>query len=288
MKIAVASGKGGTGKTTISTSLALCASSLHHQVTFADCDVEAPNSHFFLKPLFSEEAEITLDVPKIDEERCTYCGACRDICRFNAITVFGKTIMTFQDMCHSCGGCFRVCPENAIMKTVRIVGKVRKGAAGEDRKINFVSGMLRVGEAMAVPLIKAVKKEAESMNGLLLLDSPPGTSCPMVETVHDADFVILVTEPTPFGLYDLKIAVEVMHKINKKFGIIINKSGLGDNDVERWCKESDIQILMQIPFDKKMAKAYSRGTPVIARDDALRHDLSAMLQQIIESCEGDR
>lgn len=261
MKIAVASGKGGTGKTTLAVSLALSAP--EESVIFLDCDVEAPNSHLFLKPLVESDFQVYLKVPEIDEDKCTFCGACRDICRFNAITVFGKTIMTFPEMCHSCGGCFRVCEAGAIKEKSRLVGRVEKGNAGHNNRIKFVSGVLRIGEAMAVPLINAVKKEAANYSSALtILDAPPGTSCPVVSTINDVDFCILVTEPTPFGLHDLKIAVEVSKKLGVPFGVVINKAGLGDDAVERWCAEQNIPVLLMISFSREIAGGYARGIPL--------------------------
>ncbi len=273
MRLAIASGKGGTGKTTLAVSLALVAKG---PVQFIDCDVEEPNAALFLHPEITERRRVTVEVPKIREELCTYCGACRDICRFNAITVFGKTIMTFPELCHSCGGCFRVCPEGAVIPAEREIGWVEKGNAG---RISFTHGILRVGEAMAPPLISAVKETAQS-NGLVLFDAPPGTSCPVVATVRDADFVILVTEPTPFGFHDLKLAVGVMRKLELPFGVVINRADLGDDRVRTWCGSEGISVLLEIPFDRRIAEGYSRGDPLIESRPDLRSDFERVLGEV--------
>jgi MinD superfamily P-loop ATPase len=277
MKLAVASGKGGTGKTTVSVSLALAAKM---SVQFLDCDVEEPNAHIFLNPVIEGKKRCTLIVPKVIENKCTYCGKCRDICRFNAITVFDQTIMTFPELCHSCGGCFLVCPENALAETEREIGFVEKGHANG---ITFVQGILRICEAMSPPLIKAVKKEAEdSSKHLVILDSPPGTSCPVIETVSDADYILLVTEPTPFGLYDLKLAAGMLRKIGRPFGVIINRSDLGNKEVDIWCGNENIPIHMRIPFDRKIAEGYARGEPLITSRPDLRHHFESLLEELVQ------
>ena len=277
MKIAIASGKGGTGKTTVAVSLALTAGDTG-RVQYLDCDVEEPNGHIFLRPEIDWSREFTLEVPEVNEERCTYCGKCREICRFNAITVLGKTVMTFPDLCHSCGGCFLVCPEDAIESGSRTLGVVEKGQAGD---VGFVHGRLRVGEAMAPPLIGAVKAEAlEGDDSLVILDAPPGTSCPVIETVKDADFTVLVTEPTPFGLNDLKLAVGMLRKLGRPFGVIINRAGLGFDDLEKWCGSEDIGIMLKIPFDRKIAEGYAAGTPLVETMPGLSDALAKILADI--------
>ncbi|MFH2124241.1 MAG: ATP-binding protein [Pseudomonadota bacterium] len=273
MQIAVASGKGGTGKTIVSTSLALCAPG---PVQYLDCDVEEPNGHIFLKPDLTASERCAVIIPQILEEKCTYCGKCRDICRFNAITLFANTIMTFPEMCHSCLGCFRVCPEDAIARSEREIGMLESGMAGN---ISFVHGRMRVGEAMGVPLLKAVKKKAEP-KALVILDAPPGTSCPFVEAISDADYVILVTEPTPFGLHDLKLAAEVLVNFSKPCGVIINRADLGDDRVEEWCRQEQIPVLLQIPFDRKIAEGYARGQALVEARPDLRPALQALIEEI--------
>jgi len=276
MQIAVASGKGGTGKTIVSTSLALCAPG---PVQYLDCDVEEPNGHLFLKPGLTSRERCTVVIPEILRDKCTYCGKCRDICRYNAITLFANTIMTFPEMCHSCLGCFRVCPEDAMARGEREIGVLEAGMAGG---IGFVHGRMRVGEAMAVPLLKAVKKKAVRDQGktLVILDAPPGTSCPFVAAISDVDYVILVTEPTPFGLHDLKLAAEVVRNFSKPCGVIINRSDLGDARVEEWCGQMKIPVLLKIPFDRKIAEGYARGRSMVESAPELRPVLQALLQEI--------
>ncbi len=275
MKIAIASGKGGTGKTTVAVSLALSHDS---PVTFADCDVEEPNSHIFLEPDITGSRVFSLQIPDIDEERCNYCGKCREICRFNAITIFGKTIMSFPDMCHSCGGCFLVCDQGAIREKERAVGTVEWGRT---KGIEFFQGRLRVGEAMSSPLIKEVKKQAEGrQTDLTILDAPPGTSCPVIKTVRDTDFVILVAEPTPFGLHDLKLASSTIATLGIPMGVVVNKSGIGDRAVENWCRDQGMPILMNIPFSRAAAEAYATGRPLVELQRELKTDFKKLIEGI--------
>ena len=274
MKIAVASGKGGTGKTSVAVSFALSAKD--NNVSFVDCDVEEPNGHIFLKPKIQSKYEFKVIVPKINENLCDYCGKCKEICRFNAITVFGKTIMTFKEMCHSCLGCFRVCPRGAIEEGERVIGKIEWGTSD---KIKFYQGRIRVGEAMSSPLIKELKKRAlKDSSFLKIFDAPPGTSCPVINTIRGVDYVILVTEPTPFGLHDLSLAAKTVKKLGIPMGVIINKAGLGDESVEKWCKDSGIEILMKIPFEKKLAEGYSKGLALIHQ----KPELYSKFQKLVE------
>ena len=256
MIISIASGKGGTGKTTVATNL---SASLKSGVTLLDCDVEEPNAHLFIKPEMESEETITTPVPKIDEEKCTLCGKCCEICQFKAIVRIADTILPFTDLCHSCGGCFRVCPVNAISETGRELGKIEKGHMNG---IKFIHGRLRVGEAMSPPLIRKVRSYADK-DGVTIIDAPPGTSCPVIAAMKNTDFIILVTEPTPFGLHDLKLAAGAVKLLNIPSGIIINRSDLGDKKVNDFAAEEKIPILMEIPFDRKIAESYSRGELVV-------------------------
>ncbi len=273
MQIAIASGKGGTGKTSVATSLALCADG---PVQFLDCDVEEPNGHLFLKPELTKSRIYTTDVPGIIEEKCTLCGKCRNICRFNAITMFGETIMTFPELCHSCNGCFLVCEDNALVRNTRELGVIESGKAGD---IGFVQGKVRIGEAMGVPLIKEVKRMAG--DGLVLLDAPPGTSCPFVETVSGVDYVILVTEPTPFGLYDLTLTVQVLKEFNIPCGVVINRSDYGDLRVDKWCREANVPVLLKIPFQRAIAEGYARGETLVQSQPSLRKPMEQLLQEVM-------
>lgn len=252
MIIAIASGKGGTGKTTLATNL---AAAVQGRVQLLDCDVEEPNAHLFLKPDIEHSFEVQVEVPEIDPNKCTYCGKCQDICQFNAIAILPDTALTFPELCHSCGGCFLICPQDAVLSRHRSVGVLEIGSRGH---IRFIHGRLRVGEAMAVPLIKAVKAEAHP-DGLIIIDAPPGTSCPVVATLWGADAVLLVTEPTPFGLHDLELAVGAARELQLPVGLVINRSDLGDRRVHDYAARENLPILLEIPFDREAAGAYARG-----------------------------
>jgi len=281
MKIAVASGKGGTGKTTIALNLALCladkARLAHkarladtlHPVTYVDCDVEEPNGHIFLKPKIEITETDSVPVPKVDEAACTACGECSRICQFSAIVCLGSAAMTFPELCKGCGGCFMVCHDGALTEAKRAVGKIEKGSSGP---LGFLHGKLRVGEAMSPPLIRRLKAEIPTIpasttipkEGIVILDAPPGTSCPVVETVRDADFVLLVTEPTPFGLNDLELAVAMVRLLRVPFAVGVNRAGSGDDRVERYCRKEDIPILFELDDDRRISTAYSRGELLIS------------------------
>ncbi len=252
MIISVASGKGGTGKTTVSTNLAL---SIDSAVQLLDCDVEEPNAHLFIHPEWEETGTITTPVPDVDMNKCTLCGKCGEICQFKAIIVIGETVLPFPELCHSCGGCMEVCPEGAITETGRELGIIKKG---HRNGLEFVSGRLRVGEAMSPPLIKNVRSFARP-DRLTIIDAPPGTSCPVITAMKGADFILLVTEPTPFGLYDLKLAVGAVNILKIPCGLVINRSDIGDDQVNAYAEAEGLPILMEIPFDRKIAEAYSRG-----------------------------
>lgn len=253
--VAVASGKGGTGKTTVATNLAYVAASEGHAVSYLDCDVEEPNGHLFLRPRIRERTPVTVPVPVVDEHKCTACGKCKDICQYGAIAVLGKTAIAFENLCHGCGGCVLVCAEGAISEGAREVGVVEEGRAGA---IRFVHGRLRVGEAMSPPLIRMVKKRLPD-DGLAIIDAPPGTSCPVIQSIKGADFVLLVTEPTPFGLHDLRLAVETVRVLGPPFAVILNRADVGDHRVHDYCRDEGIDILLEIPDDRRVAEAYSRG-----------------------------
>lgn len=252
MIISIASGKGGTGKTTVATNLAV---SVDGPVQLLDCDVEEPNAHLFLHPFIEETKTVTTPVPQIDPEACNQCKKCMEICRFRAITVIGDMVLTFPELCHSCGGCMAICPEGAIRETGRELGVLE---TGHRDGVAFAHGRLRVGEAMAPPLIRAVRDCART-DGLILIDAPPGTSCPVIEAIRGADFVVLVTEPTPFGFHDLQLAVEMVRVLRLPLGVVINRTRLNGTDVRSYCTARRIPILQEIPDDRKLAEAYSRG-----------------------------
>ncbi|MCG6946817.1 MAG: ATP-binding protein [Deltaproteobacteria bacterium] len=256
MIIAVASGKGGTGKTTIATNL---AKSIGAGVQLIDCDVEEPNSHLFLNPHLEKSEEVYVPRPHVDLDKCTYCGECATICRFSAIVVVKEHVLVFPELCHGCGGCSKVCPEEAISEIPKSIGIVEQGVS---HFVDFVHGRLEVGEAMSPPLIKAARALA-NVNGLVIIDSPPGTSCPVIAAVKGSDFCILVTEPTPFGLNDLELAAEVVQELGIPSGVVINRSDIGDLAVKEFCEGRSIPILMEIPEDRQIAEAYSRGEMII-------------------------
>ncbi len=253
MLISIASGKGGTGKTLVATSLALTLKD-SHRVKLLDGDVEEPNDHVFLKPDISGSQPVFIPVPKIDEAKCTRCGKCAEVCAYNAIAVLGEHVLTFPQLCHGCGACSYLCPEKAITEEKREMGVVEWGGADG---IDFVQGRLTVGEAMAPPVIRMVKKHADG--DVTIIDSPPGTSCPVVEAVEGSDFCLLVTEPTPFGLNDLVLAVETVRQLGIACGVVLNRAGVGDNRVEEYCRSQNIPILLTIPLDTEIARMYSRG-----------------------------
>lgn len=252
MIIAVASGKGGTGKTTIAVNLAYA---LDREVQLLDCDVEEPNAQLFLNGALLSTEEVTIPIPQIDASLCNGCGECSRFCEYNAIVSYGTMPLVFADMCHGCGGCMKVCPPQAIREVDYRIGVIETFSAG---KITLIQGNLDIGAAMAPPLIRAVKRKTDNRIPILL-DAPPGTSCPVITTLRGADFVTLVTEPTPFGLNDLILAVETVREMDLPFGVIINRSGSGDARVNFYCADENIPILAEIPDDRKIAEAYSRG-----------------------------
>ena len=252
MIISIASGKGGTGKTTIATNL---ASSMGGEVQILDCDVEEPNVHLFLKPEIEHSETAYTFIPEIDQERCSLCRLCVDVCRFNALTIVGETLLTFPQLCHSCTGCMIACPEHAIRPSRRELGAIENGFK-ED--MLFIQGRLRVGEAMAPPLISRVKASSNQEKAIII-DAPPGTSCPVITAIKDTDFVLMVTEPTPFGLHDLKLAVEAVKTLGIPHGLVINRSDLGDDQVAAYARSEGIPVLMEIPFNRRIAEIYSSG-----------------------------
>ena len=273
MIISVASGKGGTGKTTVATNLAV---SLGKGVQLLDCDVEEPNAHLFVRPVIEQSETVFTAVPEIDKDKCTFCRKCSDICRFNVIAIAGKTILTFPELCHSCGGCMAVCPEGAITEIGRDLGQLEQGTfvAGD-----FVHGRMRIGEAMSPPLIKKVKERIKSAK-INIIDAPPGTSCPVIAAMKDTDFVLMVTEPTPFGLHDLKLAVEAVKMLGIPHGLVINRSDMGNDDVWQYARTENLPILMEIPFDRAIAEAYSRGRLMVEAMPAWKGKFQEMFSRI--------
>lgn len=255
MKVAVASGKGGTGKTLVSAALTAVWDG---PVTAVDLDVEEPNLHLFLHPEIERRRTAELEVPVVDESRCTYCRQCVELCQFKAISVLGEVVMTFPEMCHGCGGCIAVCPEGALSPGSRPLGEIAAGRAGA---AGFLMGTLRVGEAMSPPLMREVLQdlEADDLPGDVIIDAPPGVSCPAIAAVIESDVIVLVTEPTPFGTFDLRLAHKAFLPLGKPMGVVVNRAGLGDEGVYRFCREAGLSVLCEIPFDRSIAEVYAEG-----------------------------
>jgi len=279
MLISVASGKGGTGKTTVSTSLAF---SLNGDVQFLDCDVEEPNAHIFIKPDIEKTEAVSIFVPEVDQSKCTFCGKCQQVCSYNAIAVLppgdnskGNTLV-FPVLCHGCGACSYLCPQECIKEVERDVGILEEGKKGN---IEFVHGRLNVGEAMAPPVIRAVKKRID-IKKTVIIDAPPGTSCPVITSIQGSDFCLLVTEPTPFGLNDLILAVEVLRKMKIPFGVVVNRSDLGNDETDKYCERESIPVLMKIPFKREIARAYSGGVSIVEAFPVYRKEFRGLFDMI--------
>lgn len=278
MIISVASGKGGTGKTTIAVNLALSL----NNAQLLDCDVEEPNAHIFLKPVIKKQEKAYIPIPQVDEDKCDGCGKCKEVCEYNALAVMPPiegqkgTVLIFPHLCHGCGACSLLCPQKAIKEVNKEIGVIEIGISGG---IQFVHGKLNIGEIMAPPLIRQVKKHIDP-NRTVIIDAPPGTSCPVIAAVNGSDFCVLVTEPTPFGLNDLVLAVEVLKKLNIPFGVVINRSDIGDDKVDGFCRDNEIPVLMRIPFDREIAHLYSRGIPLCGARPDYREKFKGLFNMI--------
>jgi MinD superfamily P-loop ATPase len=275
MIISVASGKGGTGKTSVAVNMALSVGS----VKLLDCDVEEPNAYLLLHPEITKKKQVCASIPRINRELCNNCGNCAKFCQFNAIFVASEKVLVFPELCHSCGGCAIVCPKKAIDWENQKIGTLNFGATDG---VSLIYGNLEVSKPLAVPVIKAVKNQiGESEN--VILDSPPGTSCPFVETISGNDYCLLVTEPTPFGLHDLKIAVDVLRKVAIPFGIVVNRAGIGDRKVYDYCKQENIRIMLEIPYQRRIAELYSKGVPFSLEMSEWEEKFQALYREIRES-----
>lgn len=282
MVVSIASGKGGTGKTTVATNLALFLSAEKSQdIRFLDCDVEEPNAQIFLKPEMEKSRPVSLPIPEVDRTKCTFCGECAKVCAYNAVVVLKNEVLTFPELCHGCGGCSLLCPQAAISEKEREIGVLEKGKANS---IRFVQGRLNIGEPMATPLIRAVKRTI-GRDGITIIDVPPGTSCPVIESINGSNFCLLVTEPTPFGLHDLKLAVELLKELKIRHGVLINRAGIGDGRVENYCEGEGVSVMAQIPFDREIAVLYSRGLPVWTSSERYR-DIFRNMWGLIENLVG--
>ncbi|MCD6224108.1 MAG: ATP-binding protein [Deltaproteobacteria bacterium] len=273
MIITIASGKGGTGKTTVATNLAV---SLADKVQLLDCDVEEPNVHIFLRTEPVSKEIVRTMIPDVDSSLCTHCGECEKICQFSAIALIGETIMTFPEMCHSCKGCLMVCPEGAIRESSRELGEILIDNA---EGVELVYGRLRVGEAMSPPLIEKVKDHINK-EMITIIDAPPGTSCPVIAALKSSDFVLLVTEPTPFGLNDLTLAVEAVRTMELPFGIVINRCDSGNDGVLQYAKKENIQVIMEIPDRREIAENYSKGVLMVNARPEMKELFKALYSKI--------
>ena len=285
MRLAISSGKGGTGKTTVATNLAVTAARTGRSVGYLDCDVEEPNGFLFLKPQIDQTRPVSVSIPKVDLDKCNGCGQCGRICQYSAIVVMDKKVLVFPELCHGCGGCWLVCPTGAITESYRQTGQLELGKAGD---VHCVQGQLNIGEAMSPPVIAAVKAAAPNVD-FLVIDSPPGTSCPVIESVRDSDFALLVTEPTPFGLNDLKLAVEMVRALTLPFAVVINRADVGDGDTKAYCTRQRIEVLAEVPDDRQVAEAYSRGEmacDVIPKYRELYRDLLNSLAKRVPAYAG--
>lgn len=285
MIYAIASGKGGTGKTTVTASLAAL---WDRPVIAVDLDVEEPNLHLFLHPELTSEEPALMEIPVVDPARCTLCGQCAAFCQFKALSVMGKTLLVFPEMCHGCGGCLLLCPEKALSPGGRELGQIVSGhfrsdpiSSGRAQDASFLMGRLRVGEAMSPPLMRQVKARLpQGQSADILIDSPPGVSCPAVNAVMDADVIVLVTEPTPFGLHDFRLAVEAFRPLGKPMGAVVNRAGIGDMSVQEYCRVQDIPVWAEIPFSRAVAEAYSRGEVVARAVPQLRDVILALMERM--------
>ncbi len=286
LKIVVASGKGGTGKTSVAVNMALASDM---PISLLDCDVEGPNAHLFFQPdknienecydeFFDSIEEFSVSIPEFNDNKCNGCGFCKNICKFNAITIILNKPLFFAELCHSCEACFKVCPAGAITPVKKMVGKIRRKKINE--KITLTGGILNVSEAKSPPLIKQIIK-TYSGGGLTVIDAPPGTSCPVVAASYSADYAILVTEPNPFGLSDLKLAVDTLKQLKVKFGVVINKYDGDFGDIKKYCENEQIQILSIIPFDIKIAQIYSKGGIIVDELPFMRDLFSKMLEKAV-------
>ncbi len=277
MIVSVASGKGGTGKTLVATSLALSLAG-KERVQLLDCDVEEPNAHIFLRSVITKSEPVCIQVPEVAEKKCTYCGKCAEVCAYHAIAALPKQILVFPYLCHGCGACSYLCPETAISEQGREIGIVE---SGHSNGIGLAQGKLRVGEAMPTPVIRKVKERADN-NGTVIIDASPGTSCPVVESIKGSDFCLLVTEPTPLGLSDLILAVETLKELKVPCGVVINRVGVGDDQVEEYCLKEKIPILLTIPLDSEIARLYSRGITLVEGMPRWKGGFLELLERIRE------
>jgi len=281
MRIAIASGKGGTGKTTIATNLVCSIAQMGKVVQYLDCDVEEPNGHIFLKPDIEETLSVTIGVPEVDKELCNGCGKCGQLCQYSAIISLKEIVMTFEQLCHSCGGCILVCPTDAITEKQKEIGFADFGTAND---VKFGQGRLKIGDIHTPPLIKKVKANAPAA-GIVIIDVPPGTSCPVIEAIKGSDFVLLVTEPTPFGLNDLKLAVGMVRELKIPFAVVINRSEPDEQMTNQYCQDENIDVIFEVPDDRRIAEAYSVGKMIVDVLPDYKKDFTGLYESISKRLE---
>lgn len=288
-KIAVASGKGGTGKTTVATSLAVTMARKNQTVPplFLDCDVEAPNAHLYLKPDWLKRKVVSMQIPEIDADQCIHCGLCADTCQFKALALVGEKVLVFPELCHGCGACSLVCPTNAISEKDNPIGVLESGSGLYG--IQFARGVLNIGEPMAKPVISELKKWAlPEQDQVMILDAPPGTTCSVVETIESADYLLLVTEPTPFGLHDLKLMLELARMMEIPHGVVINRHGIRNDSIEELCEQLGIPVLLTIPFQRKIAEGVSQGKHLVDIIPAFEEKFANLAQTILETIAANK
>ena len=286
MKVSIASGKGGTGKTTVSASL---VSVWPGSVIAVDLDVEEPNLHLFLHPEISGRTTAVMEIPKADESLCNRCGQCSALCQFKAISLMGEVLMIFPEMCHGCGGCIAICPEHALSADFRELGDISRGSS---EKGKFLMGRLRIGEAMSPPLMRAVKNGLNDMINTspadAIIDAPPGVSCPAVIAVMDSDMILLVTEPTPFGVYDMKLAHQAFAPMKKAMGVVVNRAGLGNSEIYDYCASEGLEIMAEIPYDRRIAEAYANGCIIADTSEEMRQLFTGLAEKIRQKARRGR
>ncbi len=284
LTLAVASGKGGTGKTTLATNLAATAARAGIKTRYLDCDVEEPNGRIFLKPEIHEDRPVTVPVPKVDHDKCTGCGKCGEICRFNAILVAGNNVLTFHEMCHSCSACSYICPENAITEQPRLIGHVHSGKAGE---VEFHGGTLDITSIRTPTLIDEVKKNLAG-DALNIIDAPPGTSCPAIEAVRGVDHVLLVTDPTPFALHDMTLAADMLDKMNLPFTVVINRSNNKLPEMDAFFERTGAERVPMLVEDPQIASVCSKGELVVEKLPRYEQNFISILEKVTDSHERNR
>jgi MinD superfamily P-loop ATPase len=284
MRVAVASGKGGTGKTTLAVCLARELGRRGERVTYVDCDVEEPNGHIFLKPTFDGRAPVELLVPSAETGGCTGCGRCSEFCQFNAIVSVRDTVLVFPNLCHGCGGCILACPEGVLREVAHEVGVVERGSADG---ISVVRGTLTVGKPLPVPVVRAARAAAPA-DGLTIIDAPPGTACPAVEAIRGTDRVILVAEPTPFGLHDLDLALKMVRELGLEASVVVNRCDVGGAGVRQYAEGAGIPVIAEIPHDRAVAEAYARGDLPCRASEALHEAVARLAEALIAEARDGR